>query len=331
MLIHVGKAGGSSLRTLFSISRDLCQQSVNGSEKQACALAKVTRPSELIHLNRNHKEAKHYNKFLVPVRNPVDRMISWFYYERENVRDPTKKRQSKRMEQLDKCYPNVTALFSHGLVPAESINNQTTCQRLARSCITGELPCYAHNFFNYEVYLEDLLLWKGAASSETPSSKKDASTFEQVNASSTWREIRIDVVRIGHTTNDLSRTLEFWTGERSTYVEDFYEIRNDNTKSKKHQDVTLQAAQSLCRTICRELIVYKKILAYADNLNQTEIEESFRQLDDRCGFDVNAECGSTFFYRNVKREKFDRICNPKVALSSSRRSLFEISGNHPSC
>lgn len=385
LLVHVGKAGGTSIRHFLKKARNACEASlaslssagdgdgddnggpveinITGDEDsiidvvQTCAVAQVTGYRSLIHLNRNHNTATNYSHFLVPVRNPVDRLISWFNYERSFLTNPDDKRTSQRLIELVGCYANVNELFADGLpsvMPKDDIrsssssnvsskiSNQTRCQRLALSCVTGEYPCYAHNFYNYEVYLEDMLFWRGAAESSSSLSASDMSHQPTINIDGP-RDVRIDVLRVEHTQSDLNQIIELWTGKSPgqmmrTYYKPLNTREDDSSNPHHHadassasnsKDVTPDGLKKLCRAICSELVIYKTILFHSDNLNDEEVEESFRELDGRCGLDVDKECGVKYYYRGVKHVKFDRVCDPYGGGKS--RSLFAIAGDHPSC
>jgi hypothetical protein len=67
--------------------------------------------------------------------------------------------------------------------------------------------------------------------------------------------------------------------------------------------VSAAGIRKLCQAICPELVAYKKIVEYADNLRPEEVEETFRELDERCGLSVDATCGVDFQYRAIKEKK----------------------------
>jgi hypothetical protein len=116
------------------------------------------------------------------------------------------------LKNLGKCFPDVDSCITKGLAvttDSKSGNLQgqkqknknqilTPCQKLATKCLTGEVPCYAHNFYNYEVYVEDLVLWKEC------SAKKERNYRE--------RDIRVDVIRSKHSEHDLYHIFKLWTG-----------------------------------------------------------------------------------------------------------------------
>jgi hypothetical protein len=290
LFVHVGKAGGSSVRSLVNKSRQICRHSPRS--RRRCALSRVTGElNNVVHMWAHQDTYPNYKQYLVPVRNPIDRLISWFNYERHLFRVAGRQRIHSYLGRLIYCYPDVNDLITNGLANGSDNpgGNQTSCQVLARECLVGKIPCYAHNFYNYEVYLEDLIQWREC-------------NHENCTAR---EEIRIDVLRSEHSQGDMNRILELWTG--STFNNTLAYGRENSVATKKIEgttNVTAVGIERLCRSICPELIAYKKILVLADNLNTEEVDESFQELDERCaGLSVDQICGVDFHYRAIKKQK----------------------------
>jgi hypothetical protein len=389
MLIHIGKAGGSAMREIVTRTRALCNNLksngyyVGGTDKHdgsssggvggsssssnntdgndptndtglmrhVCAFAKVTNWNQCIHLNRHHSELRYYNHFLIPVRNPVDRIVSWYNFERY-IMNVDRTRYGERLDVLSRCYDKVDDLLVHGLDPTTVLpssqsssaeqNVTQVCRRVAKDCVTGRYPCYAHNFFNYEYYLESLLirLGDGAESNRRRAlDQGNATTWTSTTSSSTrtydaggnhdkdsennqdgnngTNQIRIDIVRAEHSAVDMNRTLELWTGKPATM--DFamlyihrkpHDVDPTSGGDSYKTYVSQLGATRLCRAICSELIVYKTILNRASNLRPTDIRQSYQELDDRCGFRVDEVCGTEYTYRGIRKKRMVRLCDP---------------------
>jgi hypothetical protein len=327
MLVHIGKAGGSSIRELLQIAIGYCGgMSSKGWEPSEeslllqsqlhdrtaplsplqthlCALSRVTDIDQSMHLSRNHQLQSQYNHFLVPVRSPLARLTSWFYYERFWMEE-AKRRYGKRLHTLvEECgFRTINELFLNGQkgLPTKPTSMSRQCQQMANECITGEYPCFAHNFFNYEFYLEDIL--------RRIQDQNDG-------AADDLHIPRLDVIRSEHSWDDLNRTLQEWTGIPMTVDMDLlYAVRKpfnvDTTQYNK--TISGEAATFACRALCHELIVYKKILQHATNLPKQEKQYSMQQLDQQCGFEVDKVCGTSFEYRNVKKMRKHRLCEPRL-------------------
>jgi hypothetical protein len=369
LLIHVGKAGGTSIRSLHRKAEEQCEDyldRVSSSDRppnwkkhadvaQACAFSAVTGPSQLVHMNRRHEDVPKYDHYLVPLRNPVDRLISWYSYETSYLKDPHPKRRSRRLAHLMYCYKDVDSLITDGLSsPSDDASLDTLgtrrpnnrphpksqeCRQLARDCLTGEYPCYVHNFFNYEWYLERLLFWKGDyVWEDTDDDSEHSSDSASLDDDDDRKDFRIDVLRVEHDRSDLNRTLYLWThgitssNDRDSSLLKQYEQKrpnpNGHRRMKTSKFVEPAGLQMLCRSICSELIVYKKILYHADNLYEHEIQQSYQELDERCGLNVDEVCGVHFQYRDVRSYKSGRICNP---ATDGHQYYFRVGGIHPPC
>ncbi|KAG7373485.1 sulfotransferase family protein [Nitzschia inconspicua] len=359
LLIHIGKAGGTSIRKLILTAEENCEENYSDDDSSednpenwegrvdlahSCAFSVVTKGSKLVHLNRRHDVLRKYDHFLVPLRNPVDRLISWFYYETSFLSDPNPIRQSARLAYLMHCYKDFNSLVTDGLIVSSPNKKEKTrqakmqaqCRHLARQCLTGEYPCYAHNFYNYEWYLERLLLWKGDY--VNPKNESGGGLNDFIKLQNGGKEFRVDVLRVEHELNDLNRTLLLWTNGLvpSPYSEvsllNQYTHKRPNGRLSKPKPVDPEGIEMLCRSICPELIVYKKILYHADNLFDHEVQESYDELDERCGINVDEVCGVDFYFRDVYHSKRDRICNP-TTISSLRRHYkrLAVGGMHRFC
>jgi hypothetical protein len=334
LFVHIGKAGGSSIQVMARKARSTCEELTNNQTKndllksEVCVLATI--PDGRVHLGDRLAPKRFYGlyqQFLVNVRDPIDRLASWYNYELIAFKkEPRWSTADKSGEPSDnfkrlsrKCFPGkdgFAAMVKSGMLLASAserkIDQKTitsgaglTCNQLARACLRGDIMCYGHNFYNYEVYLEELLRRKGLATNS-----RGAET------------LRIDVIRSEYSVDDFDRIVGLWTSDdekelegytgATPYVRSLYgNVRSTKTYgpkkkrvSKENQEVLSPKARSaLCKHICQELIVYKTILRAADNLYSSEIRESYRALDDKCGFRVDDVCGTSWTYRDIKKKK----------------------------
>jgi hypothetical protein len=358
LLMHIGKAGGTAFRASTTKAYAYCgrgnesaatkmasetsllaqahrdeQLKLSPLQIHMCALARVTQYDRLVHLDRNHEYVGHYNHFIIPIRNPLDRLVSWYHYEQYHM-DVEETRYGKLLNTLvHECgYDTVDKLMTKGLAPTKSSgvnirNKRRSCQTIAKDCLVGEYPCFAHNFFNYEYYLEDIL---------SRVIKTQAQQSSAVNGSANDKtpvdEVRIDVIRSEQSWQDMNSTLQAWTGLPMTNDMDiFYSVGKPYGVHTEESNKTISPTgkEQLCRAICSELIVYKKILEYASNLSWEEKKKSMLELDEKCGFLVDDVCGTTFQYRNVKALRQDRMCDPSVEVTGSHylKSNWDI----PAC
>lgn len=374
-------------------------------QKQMCALARVTNSkgidhdsnnndnssytysndaskNGLVHLDRNLHKTLSGRHFLVPIRNPVDRLISWFHYEK-HFQTIKQTRYSRALNELidasrcglstanevflgkklphddihrnsnnnryNKTSPTLTGTLSEQLdanltrtnTNASSSSSTSTstntsiglpkvatpdyCYKLSRDCLSGDIPCYGHNFFNYEYYLEDILvrILQGvastAATAATPKNMDNDNT--QQHREQRQAIPRVDVIRTEKSWDDLNQTLSEWTGLPMTPDMDFFYLHRKpfgvNTHTLHNEKrISAEAARSLCETICPELVAYTKIVKYAANLSEREKTKTRAELDATCGFSVEEVCGKSFRYRNVRNAKRTKLCEPRKKVEN---------------
>jgi hypothetical protein len=362
LFVHIGKAGGTSIQVMVQKSAAKCNElkmmpqqvrtaiaktdrktlpvvddndddldndDLDDVKAQTCAIAQIQ--SKRVHLQAGQDKYSQYEQFLVNVRNPIDRLVSWYNYELQSFEKEPRWQQggiaSDNFRNLKDCFPQgIGQIVQQGLLSGIT-NKKTTnttittkltflqCRQLAKDCLKGDIMCFGHNFYNYEVYGEDLLLWKTQQNDKT-------------------KNIRIDIIRSEHSMDDFENIVQLWTepvaasiapprDNRSYKVTNFvrglyqkmrtiehYQPKPNAGKQKKkaeipsiNKTITQEAVTALCRWICVELVTYKHLLSEADNLNEQEVRGSFEELDERCQLDVDKACGTSWEYRNIKQQK----------------------------
>eukprot|EP00531_Pseudo-nitzschia_arenysensis_P018143 CAMPEP_0116145932 /NCGR_PEP_ID=MMETSP0329-20121206/16889_1 /TAXON_ID=697910 /ORGANISM="Pseudo-nitzschia arenysensis, Strain B593" /LENGTH=571 /DNA_ID=CAMNT_0003641635 /DNA_START=233 /DNA_END=1948 /DNA_ORIENTATION=+ len=400
-LVHIGKTGGSALRDLVDYANDYCEinfsknnlnhnnNNNNDNDKDSpplsmdsrhnnnnyekttlqqhmCALARVTSSKSLVHLDRNTQKTLSADHFLVPIRNPVDRLVSWFYYEK-HFQTVKKTRYSQALYELihpSRCgFASANDLFlgkskmimgeqhetNHSMLkgdssqPSKSLlptrnSSAEYCHYLSRECLSGAMPCYGHNFFNYEYYLEDILvrILEGleASKQQMAANYENLGNVQQQQQQQQVLIPRVDVIRAEHSWDDLNRTLLDWTGLPMTPdMEFFYTTRKpfdiDTSAVDDNQInnnlISADAATLLCQTICPELIVYTKLIKYAANLSPNDKAKSKTEIEHTCGFSIDNVCGRSFRYRKIRESKKEKFCEPRRQKQQQQQQQQEES------
>jgi len=348
LFVHIGKAGGSSIQIMVKKSRESCKEltameetnkrnSSSNSDSddkkllkaQVCALATI--PEGRVHLKARLHPQKFYAKytqFLINLRDPIDRLVSWYNYELASYRkEPLWSSANQTGQASDnfrrltkECYPGdktedgFAKMVREGLLSSPFDKQEQSdggaiqpCDKLARFCLRGDIMCFGHNYYNYEVYLEEILLRKGLSVPNPDNHRQE--------------RIRIDAIRSEYSMQDFNRTVGLWTSNTieewkefpgvAPFVQSLYgRVRSIEsykgaikTEQPKPEVLGPEARTALCKHICAELVVYKLALRAADNLDASDVRESFEALDDHCGIRVDEVCGTTWTFRDIKSQK----------------------------
>mmetsp|Transcript_14928 Transcript_14928/g.43478 ORF Transcript_14928/g.43478 Transcript_14928/m.43478 type:complete len:551 (-) Transcript_14928:97-1749(-) len=291
--LHVGKAGGSS--AVCSIHEAAYQVHVHcegygyvkgqpyhfpysGSDESAISRA----VNCYVHYDYRMYCFEANDNFLINIRHPVDRILSWYIYEHPANTPVTMPTEVDGCEQLMlySCYPTLDELATVGLAdprpaPGQSLlrvgTNLTSaeCSHWAWAAVTGTVGAEYHNVLNYDWYAQHILSTKTNA-------QLYALRVEHLDQD--WRTI--DVL-LGGTGN--WSPAEAGDGHANSAAS-----KDLNVKSKA---VSNEGVQHLCRALCEEIQVYKAILHRAVNLKKRDIRDSLRELKVKCPFQAaNDRC-----------------------------------------
>ena len=362
LFVHVGKAGGSSLRDVIVNAHNTCQKSISNNNNTVVVPAETSNPyhcsmarmfpvnERMVHIWNGADRFPNFTQYLLPIRNPIDRLVSWFNFDR--VSELALKRRHEKSSYpiattFHTCFNTINDVITAVLLellrnlsstPYNSSfsqyfhNNTKNCLEVGRLCLMGIKHCAHHNLYNNEYYMENLVHWKICHNQQQQQKKKKnkkkqnhdvVMTKNNKNNNCTARNIRIDVIRTEHPDDDLNNILELWTGipRNSTVATrdgigyhqlNSHEQTESRYKFKEHEEtsadidptkyISPEGVKALCREICPELLVYKAIVALADNLNYRHVVDAYQTLDATCLGSVDNLCGTEFQYRNKKKK-----------------------------
>ena len=284
--LHVGKAGGSSvscnIRASFKYGKRHCPEYEHGNKlKYAYSSRNDSAISKQVHCYVHYNERMYcYDNpsFLVNVRNPIDRLISWYLYEHRENWDATghtltypNRPKHCGQQMLFSCYPTLDSLATVGLAgdrPSDGDMlrighdlNEEECRRWAWAAVRGRIPASFHNVWNYEWYLSYLLDRKARG-----------------------KELEIFVLRIEHLDEDWSNLDKLLGGTGAALPKSRSHNNDASEKQLTVSDKTMSAdgTANLCRALCREIHVYRQVLEMSNNLKKDQITESLRELKKKC-------------------------------------------------
>lgn len=244
--VHIGKTAGSTLACLLGFAYSCGDQSVLNGDL----------PQKTTHLNHNTiNDCPETTEFyLVTTRDPLERIKSWFAYERpSSLKDPYW--AEKRPLFVDCPYATLNELAEKGLSPHDT-NVSHECKYRAWEAIRGKKAYCRHNFYNYQYYINTV-----------PT------------------HARILAIRSEHIANDWNAAEKIVSSAEIPVIinEEVFKPRN-KTRKKSIADTELsnEAQKFICRALCKEIRAYKEILARAENLDSTDFEKSMELLDSSC-------------------------------------------------
>jgi len=215
--------------------------------------------------------------FLLTLRHPVYRLVSWYKYEHLRNRriqmNPKVKRGISCLNHFHNfqnnsgCFASLEE-FALNTVSPQNTSNATDCQRLAWNVASATTPCMWHNSMGYQYYQEII--------------------DEVVAVSNTTTKPHVLVMRSEHLQQDWNSLERLFRGERTdetintTTTNINIESTLNNSQQKKKDTLSKEGTRNLCRAQCREIQVYKDLLYRAENLNATQREESIVELMKLC-------------------------------------------------
>mmetsp|Transcript_34214 Transcript_34214/g.102381 ORF Transcript_34214/g.102381 Transcript_34214/m.102381 type:complete len:191 (-) Transcript_34214:166-738(-) len=177
---------------------------------------------------------------------------SWDHLATEGLRGPVPPPSSSSSSEA------VKLRVGSDLTPRE-------CSRWAWAAVRGDIPANYHNAWNYDWYAHRLL---------------EDETKEVFN------------LRVEHVDLDW-RAIDEMVGGTGDALPGADTPRND-ASTKVHlpvsnRTVSDEGMRNLCRALCEEIQVYKKLLARAVNLREEDVRESMEELRTTCPEETSVE------------------------------------------
>ena len=246
LFVHLGKTGGSAITCMMSKPVQHSGMGNSGCDDDTVPPPSVIsqKVSQRIHLSSANYYDDEYDAFLLTTRNPIDRIISWFYYVHPSYL-PIK--NSHHVAGCDKfsiyhCYQDIQSLTEHGLsrnVMTQNVSNfvnvvkeENKCRSLAWGVIRGVEKCW-HNYYNYN-YTYGGLVQRMEEEIETAAMEMGS---EEVISRSTRKKKKkyIFVIRSEHALHDWN-TIDIMLGGNGTTNE--IPFKNTLSPNTHHRNKT---------------------------------------------------------------------------------------------
>ena len=256
---------------------------------------------------RNSKGHPHPKKsYLVNIRNPIDRMASWFLYEHILNHQVNYAERGYHCGDLMlfSCFEAWDDLVTRGLRPIKSRNKnnqlkiggnltQEECSQWAWAAVQGAIPASYHNFYNYDWYahhmmMKDDLLKDGTVrdGDYTENSNKRRSDDKQLFVTRA-EHLQDDWIVINQMLSGNGESNNFDKNSSSFDVPPVSLRERQNAAQRKDLPIFNKTASrdgmsNVCLALCREIQIYKALIWRAVNLQAKDWEVSLRELQVVC-------------------------------------------------
>jgi hypothetical protein len=278
-LIHIGKAGGSTLKKALNLAATklavecMVNKTHAGEDSTSCYRCPpgtselVRRIKGYFHLSGKEVSNEgrlwllnNTNVFLFTVRDPIERLISTYNYHQYEYRNDTLRRFYKQ------CFPDGFDKL------IESIRNGTNsdCTNMGVDALLGEpqrktMKGGLHFQFNYRYYRNYTL---GQKPNHT-----------------------VAVIRTEHMWNDVKELDQLLGGQGNFGKKEGFKFTHgsENFTAPHGTDISVSNTAFLCCLIAHEIGYYQEMILMAVNLDDNQKLVSLSSVMNRCGIDTPNE------------------------------------------
>lgn len=307
LFLHVGKAAGSSIFCELTLPR-----SENFRQKYWCSGMQPTDEKKKIPLySQKYGERLHmrkikdrmvyeYNVFLFSLRNPVNRIISAYEYEKNH------KWVQRSFPDFKECFPNSVLIedfltnlgnnvASVALKELHGMNSSAYCRQVATNVVKGMVHKYqSHMTYNYQFY-EDQFLY-AAQHNKTKYTNHHIlavrSEFLQDDFENLELFFRTGEVVVNNNTSVTN------TANKKSDSGSKVKVFNAGNIRNKERSISSGAYMILCRLLCKDIQSFKRVLFRAENLSKEMVLDSMKNLNQFCPMekpDINEHCEETTY------------------------------------
>lgn len=275
LFIHVGKAGGMTLRVHLPVPLAKNKKELICWRRNETDTANCLAPSNSSALSnhiRGHMHIgssffssdeqdflmSHTDTFLFSIRNPIDRVISAFYYhQNQKIKYP-----------LFECFQSMNELIES--LTGKKLSNDE-CSQLARRVLQGNTTAGGMHFaYNYQYYEDETV------------KKKPNHYVAVIRAEHLWQDAKdLDIMLGGTGVLD-------GNGKRYTH----YSTSTEKVSTGK-AEINSQDFSTLCCVLAKEMACYTRLLSRAVNLKPSQKRASLRQVQDQCGIHPSLDAQSS--------------------------------------
>jgi uncharacterized protein YoaH (UPF0181 family) len=284
MFVHIGKTGGETIRNLLPVA---CQMRQNKKHLRKCAkrfqmnlalnstpLSQQTIGTIHCHLTIPKDALKKATTLIVSVRNPIDRVISWYRYihpgncnrrvDAESAACHAKTEMEGNLKKMDwsrrffDCFDSLEEM-GKSLMPTQTTN----CSLLAKRTVLGKASKLSgHMRFNYEYYWNRTMV------------KHPTLESMVVRTESLWTDI-----------DRIQELLWLESGGDNDFHHDHPRLDHTHGSEghKRADSISGPSLQWLCCILTREIQIYAEWIRRATNLEDAAKQQTLLDVAKRCG------------------------------------------------
>mmetsp|Transcript_15011 Transcript_15011/g.17128 ORF Transcript_15011/g.17128 Transcript_15011/m.17128 type:complete len:425 (+) Transcript_15011:192-1466(+) len=310
--VHLGKTAGSAITCILHPSihhsgfgNSQCNTSINNTNNITSSSSSALSQKVVERIHLQPAPFDRYNSFLITTRNPIDRIISWYYYLHPNYPPHKSAKHRRGCHDLDlfSCWTTIQSLSEHGLdqgdgeidnngndvIEEKSNHNVTECKTWAWDSIIGKRKCW-HNYYNYNFTYGELVR---VMELEEVAGEQELGIYTNSGRS---KQKTIFVIRTEHLEQDW-QTINIMLGDKNgtSGIHVPHKNKWSRTTETNQSTPTLAAPNptqnktlsqrgrlNLCRALCEEIQIYKKLLGLALNLDEKSEKRSLGELIISC-------------------------------------------------
>jgi Sulfotransferase family len=296
--VHVGKAGGMTIRTVTSLVCGVKSQNTSCVNKRFPKNATLSRQVKYyLHVfGYRPDQLKHATSFLVALRNPVDRIISAYRFSHPaNCRDDSQTQRNAWGCRVKKqaetpglpawkvytlCFPSASMEdFAQSVLSpypsqfsASHLSNKAI--QLRGAAVPGMCPALAHQMVR-------------GFGSKNPDPHMKYNYHYYVNRTvSRHPEKEVFGVRTEHEWEDLT-SLDKAIGGTGIFLQ---QGRHESHGSEAYlpSPLTTEAYYKLCCVLEQEIAIYQDLILRVQNFNETVKQEAIGSVREKCGMGSKA-------------------------------------------
>ena len=306
MLVHVGKAGGESIKSVLRIG---CESKMNKHRRKECfdrlpsSILSEKIVQSYFHCYKMYpKNALSVSDGLLFVlRHPLERLKSWYRYVHpkncpkgaSTLSSPscgskaiTREKPNGTVARFFHCFPDIQDL-------ANSLSQSNECSTLGWDTILGNIPreeaTFAHATANIRHYVKETVGWPDQSLSRTTQ--------------------KILVLRTEELWKDFNRLEERYGGQHNKKLKqdtEFHFTHGSERFSSIGRQLNLTGTHSLCCALKEEVKAFLFLIKKAENLSPEEKYDSVQYIHSACDFS--------------SEQPFEKVCQDAFPLSSALNS-----------